>query len=58
LVDYQRVQMVEYLGEWHSANSGAASLLTLQPRVGSYARTADAVYQNLDYLEEVAPRQC
>jgi glucose-1-phosphate adenylyltransferase len=52
LVDYQRVQMAGYLREWHLANGGAINLVTLPPRIGSYAGTADAVYQNLDYLEK------
>ncbi len=52
LVDYQRAHMTEYLREWHSVNGGTASLHVLPPRVGSYAGTADAVYQNIDYLEK------
>jgi glucose-1-phosphate adenylyltransferase len=52
LVDYQRARMSEYLREWQSVNSGSANLLTLPLRIGSYAGTADAVYQNLDYLEK------
>ena len=52
LVDYQRVQMAGYLREWHLANGNAINLPTLPLRIGSYAGTADAVYQNLDYLEK------
>ena len=52
LIDYQRAGMAEYLRQWHSANGGATNLCVLPPRVGSYAGTADAVYQNLDYLEK------
>jgi len=51
LVDYQRGQMAEYLRHWHSESGGTTSLRVLPPRFGSYAGTADAVYQNLDYLE-------
>jgi glucose-1-phosphate adenylyltransferase len=50
MVDYQRAYMADYLKVWHAANGGAASLSTLPPQAGSYAGTADAVYQNLDYL--------
>ena len=52
LVDYQRAQMSQYLIAWHSINAGAANLLALAPQKGSYAGTADAVYQNLDFLFE------
>jgi len=52
LVDYQQERMVEYLTGWHSLHGGAANLRILPPGVGSYAGTADAVYQNLDYLEK------
>jgi glucose-1-phosphate adenylyltransferase len=52
LVDYQRARMRDYLRRWYSANGGLGSLSVLQPRAGSYAGTADAVYQNLDYLEK------
>ncbi len=52
LVDYQRALMAKYLREWNSANGAAADLSILTPAVGSYAGTADAVYQNLDYLEK------
>jgi glucose-1-phosphate adenylyltransferase len=51
LVDYQRADMAQYLRRWHLANSEAGSLSVLQPKAGSYAGTADAVYQNLNYLE-------
>jgi len=51
LVDYQRVDMTQYLKRWHLANSRAGSLSVLQPKIGSYAGTADAVYQNLNHVE-------
>ena len=50
LVDYQRARMTEYLGQWEAENSNSGKISALQPRVGSYAGTADAVYQNLDYI--------
>jgi glucose-1-phosphate adenylyltransferase len=52
LVDYQRADMTDYLTRWHSANGSAGDLSILQPKVGSYVGTSDAVYQNLGYLNE------
>jgi glucose-1-phosphate adenylyltransferase len=51
LVDYQRKAMAEYLGEWHTLNGETTRLRVLPPTRGSYLGTADAVYQNLKYLE-------
>ena len=51
LVDYQRSYMTEYLRNWASANSESARISVLPPSIGSYAGTADAVYQNLAYLD-------
>jgi len=51
LVDYQRVQMTNYLRRWHSANADLANFHILEPKVGSYKGTADAVYQNLEFLQ-------
>jgi glucose-1-phosphate adenylyltransferase len=50
MVDYQRALMTEYLKRWQEENSGG-ELAVLRPRSGSYAGTADAVYQNLDFLD-------
>jgi glucose-1-phosphate adenylyltransferase len=52
LVDYQRGDMTEYLSEWHALNGSAVGLSILPPKFDSYAGTADAVYQNLDYLDK------
>jgi len=49
LVDYQRTDMTSYLRRWHSVNGTVGELSILPPKVGSYAGTADAVYQNLDH---------
>jgi glucose-1-phosphate adenylyltransferase len=54
LIDYQRKAMAEYLGEWHASNGNATRLRVLPPTLGSYLGTADAVYQNLKYLESQA----
>ncbi len=51
LVDYQRRAMAEYLSEWHALNGEATRLRVLPPTLGSYLGTADAVYQNLKFLE-------
>jgi glucose-1-phosphate adenylyltransferase len=55
LIDYQRVDMAQYLKKWHTTNSQASSLSILPPSSGSYAGTADAVYQNLDVIESQDP---
>lgn len=52
LVDYQREPLADYLARWQAVNGGATRLRILPPAAGSYAGTADAVYQNLDYLEK------
>ncbi len=53
LVDYQRSTIIEYLNRWNSTNNGAGTLSILQPEKGSYRGTADAVYQNLDYVKKL-----
>ncbi|OGO36058.1 MAG: hypothetical protein A2147_02550, partial [Chloroflexi bacterium RBG_16_57_8] len=52
LVDYRRDDISDYLRRWHHSNNSSGSLALLQPKTGSFAGTADAVYQNLDYLGE------
>ena len=52
LTDYQRSQMAKYLRGWYLNNPGHNEFHVLEPRAGSYKGTADAVYQNLDYLKE------
>ncbi len=51
LVDYQREHLAEYLESWRSNNGNKTGLRILPPDTGSYAGTADAVYQNLDFLK-------
>jgi glucose-1-phosphate adenylyltransferase len=51
LVDYQRSAIIEYLRQWNLTNIPTNGISTLQPKSGSYCGTADAVYQNLNYLE-------
>ncbi len=50
LTDYQYSNMVNYLKRWHLMNTSAKNFHILPPKVGLYKGTADAVYQNLDYL--------
>jgi glucose-1-phosphate adenylyltransferase len=52
LTDYQRSYMDDYIRQWHRFNAGSANCYILEPRVGSYLGTADAVYQNLDYIDK------
>jgi len=51
LTDYQRSSMANYLRQWNSANIPLKELDILEPENGSYKGNADAVYQNLHYLE-------
>lgn len=50
LTDYQRSHMAKYLNGWRSDNAQFTNFDILEPRKESYKGTADAVYQNLDYL--------
>lgn len=52
LTDYQRSHMSEYLAGWYLNNPSPSRFHIFEPRSASYKGTADAVYQNLDYLEE------
>jgi glucose-1-phosphate adenylyltransferase len=51
LVDYQRSAMIDYLNQWKANNREAGNFCILPPQSCSYNGTADAVYQNLDFLE-------
>ena len=57
LTDYKRSHMAKYLQSWSLNNPGAGEFRVLEPRAGSYKGTADAVYQNLDYLKEANPNK-
>lgn len=54
LTDYQRSYMANYIKRWNLANSNSKSLCMLEPSRGFYRGTADAVYQNLAYLQKHA----
>ncbi|MFH1032640.1 MAG: sugar phosphate nucleotidyltransferase [Chloroflexota bacterium] len=55
LTDYQRSYMANYLNQWHLINARSSNFSVLEPKAGSYAGTADAVYQNLEYLNKRKP---
>lgn len=55
LTDYQRSQVASYLTQWNTANAGKTNFQILEPRIGSYKGTSDAVYQNFDYLRSCQP---
>jgi glucose-1-phosphate adenylyltransferase len=55
LVDHQRRHMSDYIGNWWRINARAANLHILQPKNGSYKGTADAIYQNIDFLQTYSP---
>jgi glucose-1-phosphate adenylyltransferase len=52
LTDYQRTYMARYLRAW-SLSNGVGTLRVLEPVTGSYEGTADAVFQNLQHLDEL-----
>jgi glucose-1-phosphate adenylyltransferase len=51
LVDHRRFEVARYLRKWNSTNRKLGRLAVLHPRHESYAGTADAVFQNIRYLE-------
>ena len=50
LTDYQRSNMADYLSRWRRANASTQQFDVLEPKKVCYLGTADAVYQNIDYL--------
>ena len=52
LTDYYRSDMASYLNRWSLGNSNSGSIQLLEPRKDTYNGTADAVYQNIEYLEK------
>ncbi len=54
LIDYKRTQITAYLREWRSLNSRGCNLQILQPAGNSsYSGTADAVFRNINILEDL-----
>jgi glucose-1-phosphate adenylyltransferase len=52
LTDYQRSCIARYLSEWGLSNA-MRPFHILEPKTGSYKGTADAVFQNLPYLNKL-----
>jgi len=52
LTDYHRSYMAKYLKKWGLSSSGKTFHI-LEPKSGSYKGTADAVFQNLPYLNKL-----
>jgi glucose-1-phosphate adenylyltransferase len=50
LVDYQRCNLSRYLRQWQLSNGEDADIDVLEPKDRNYKGTADAVYQNIDYI--------
>ncbi len=53
LTDYQRSGMGNYLNAWWLANGDKRNLHILDPEIGSYKGTADAIYQNIGHLQKI-----
>jgi glucose-1-phosphate adenylyltransferase len=51
VADYQRSAVATYLQSWFLTNDASRNFSILEPRDGSYLGTADAVYQNLEFVE-------
>jgi glucose-1-phosphate adenylyltransferase len=51
LTDYQRPSMASYLSKWWLVNGNSGNFHILDPEAGSYKGTADALYQNVTYLQ-------
>jgi glucose-1-phosphate adenylyltransferase len=54
-VDYQRRITTDYVTKWSDTNSKHSELTILEPLNGGYKGTADAIYQNLDYILKSQP---
>jgi glucose-1-phosphate adenylyltransferase len=52
LTDYHRADMAHYINRWSMENGNSGNIQVLEPRKDSYQGTADAVYQNIEYLEK------
>ncbi len=50
LLDYQHLNVGNYIKQWQLINGRGYSFHILKPKMGSYKGTADAVYQNIDYV--------
>lgn len=52
IVDYQKQLVGDYIQRWSGANNHRSTLDILEPRKSAYKGTADATYQNVDYLRK------
>jgi len=52
LTGYQRSYLGNYVKRWHAINAPGKNITVLKPKNGSYLGTADAVYQNLNFLSK------
>ncbi len=55
LVDHQKEFLIEYLKTWEHNNAKSTAFQVLEPEYGSYLGTADAVYQNMNYVKKQNP---
>ncbi|MDO8473526.1 MAG: sugar phosphate nucleotidyltransferase [Dehalococcoidia bacterium] len=55
MLDYQRESLETYLGQSGVSGAFQGGIALLKPRSGSYVGTADAVFQNLDYIGRHRP---
>lgn len=53
LTDYERSHMAKHLKLWKQVNAPNRKLRILEAEAGSYKGTADAIYQNPDYLQNL-----
>jgi glucose-1-phosphate adenylyltransferase len=51
LTDCQPSALALYLRRWLSINRSSVNISALEPKEGSYLGTADAVYQNVEYMQ-------
>jgi glucose-1-phosphate adenylyltransferase len=52
LTDYLRSDMADYLNDWVDTNGNNKIIHIIEPVNSSYYGTADAVYQNIEYLKK------
>jgi len=55
LVDHQKEHLSGYLKTWEKSNAGSTTFHILEPKSGSYRGTADAIFQNLEYIKKANP---
>jgi glucose-1-phosphate adenylyltransferase len=55
LVDHQKEFLAEYLKTWERNNARSTAFQVLEPGCGSYRGTADAIYQNINYVKTQDP---